>query len=70
LLPPGLSQLGRNRYDAFHLSKWLDLEILLIPGGLERTEGEWHKLFARAGFEITRILPMKAAESLIEARVR
>jgi hypothetical protein len=54
----------------FHLSKWLDLEMLLMPGGRERTEGEWHKLFARAGFEITRILPMKAAESLIEARVR
>ena len=54
----------------FHLSKWLDLEMLLMPGGRERTEGEWHKLFARAGFEITRILPMKAPESLIEARVR
>ena len=54
----------------FHLSKWLDLEMLLMPGGRERTEGEWNKLFARAGFEITRILPMKAAESLIEASVR
>ena len=54
----------------FHLSKWLDLEMLLMPGGRERTEGEWRKLFARTGFEITRIFPMKAAESLIEARVR
>jgi len=49
---------------------WLDLEMLLTPGGRERTECEWHKLFAQAGFEITRILPMKAAESLIEARVK
>lgn len=54
----------------FHLSKWLDLEMLLMPGDRERTESEWRKLFARAGFEITRILPMMAAESLIEARVR
>ena len=44
--------------------------MLLMPGGRERTEGEWHKFFARAGFEVTRILPMKAAESLIEARIR
>lgn len=54
----------------FHLSKWLDLEMLLMPGGRERTESEWRKLFAQAGFEITRILPMRAAESLIEARAR
>jgi len=32
-------------------------------------QGEWRKLFAQAGFEITRILPMKAAESLIERRL-
>jgi len=53
----------------FHLSKRLDLKMLLMPGGRERTEGEWRKLFAQAGFEITRILPMKAAESLIERRL-
>jgi O-methyltransferase len=53
-----------------HPSKWLDLEMLLMPGGRERTETEWRELFAKAGFEITRILPMKAAESLIEARVQ
>lgn len=53
-----------------HPSKWLDLEMLLMPGGRERTRAEWDALFAKAGFKITRILPMKAAESLIEARVR
>ena len=46
------------------------LKMLLMPGGRERPEGQWRKLFAQAGFEITRILPMKAAESLIEARVK
>ncbi len=53
-----------------HASKWLDLEMLLMPGGRERSEGEWHGLFAKAGFEIAKILPMKAAESVIEARIR
>ena len=53
-----------------HVSKWLDLEMLLMPGGRERTEPEWHELMNKAGFEITRIVPMKAPESVIEARVR
>jgi hypothetical protein len=53
-----------------HFSKLLDLEMLLMPGGRERTESEWRNLFDKAGFEITRIVPMKAAESVIEARVR
>jgi hypothetical protein len=53
-----------------HPSKWLDLEMLLMPGGRERTDGEWRALFAKAGFEITRIVPMRAAESVIEARAR
>ena len=51
-----------------HTSKWLDLEMLLMPGGRERTEPEWRELMSKAGFEITRIVPMKAAESVIEAR--
>ena len=52
-----------------HPSKWLDIEMLLMPGGRERTRAEWEALFAKAGFEISRIVSMKAAESLIEARV-
>jgi len=53
-----------------HFSKMLDLEMLLMPGGRERTEPEWRELMGNAGFEITRIVPMQAAESVIEARVR
>ena len=53
-----------------HPAKWLDIAMLLMPGGRERTRPEWDALFAKAGFEIARIFPMKAAESLIEARVR
>jgi hypothetical protein len=53
-----------------HTSKWLYLEMLLMPGGRERTEPEWHELMNKASFEITRIIPMRASESVIEARVR
>jgi hypothetical protein len=44
--------------------------MLLMPGGRERTESEWRSLFAKAGFEITRIVPVQMAKSVIEARVR
>ena len=53
-----------------HPSKWLDLEMLLMPGGRERTEVEWHELFAKGGFKITRIQRMRAPESVIEARIK
>jgi O-methyltransferase domain len=51
-----------------HVSKWLDIEMLLMPGGRERTEQEWRGLLARGGFDVTRIVAMNAAESIIEAR--
>lgn len=53
-----------------HPSKWLDMSMMLLPGGRERTRPEWDALLAKAGFEVTRIFPMKTAESLIEAKVR
>ena len=53
-----------------HGSKWLDVEMLLMPGGRERTEPEWRELMNKAGFEITRIVPTKVAESVIEAKVK
>ncbi len=52
-----------------HFGKLLDLEMLLMPGGRERTEPEFRKLFAKAGFEITRIVPTRRPDSVIEARL-
>jgi len=52
------------------MSKWLDLEMLLMPGGRERTRREWDALFARAGFEITKAVPIAMGKSVIEARVK
>ena len=51
------------------LSKLIDLEMLLLPGGRERTEAEFAALFARNGFELTRVVPTESPLSVIEARV-
>jgi hypothetical protein len=51
-----------------HYSKVLDLEMMAMPGGRERTEEEFRQLFAKAGFELTRVVPMESALSVIEAR--
>ncbi len=48
--------------------KLLDLEMLVIPGGRERTEAEYAELFASAGFQLTEIVPTRAPVSVIEAR--
>ena len=49
------------------LPKLLDLEMLLLPGGLERTEEQYARLFDSAGFRLTRIVPTKSPVSVIEA---
>jgi hypothetical protein len=49
--------------------KWLDLNMLVIPGGKERTEAEYRDLYAKAGFRLTRILPTPAAVSVIEGTI-
>lgn len=48
--------------------KLLDLTMLTVPGGKERTEEEYRRLFAAGGFHIARIVPTKAEVSVIEGR--
>jgi hypothetical protein len=52
------------------LGKIIDLEMLVMPGGKERTEEEFRALFSGAGFELTRIVPTKSPVSVIEAKPR
>lgn len=49
------------------LGKIIDLEMLLMPGGRERTEAEFRSLFERAGFRLTRVVPTQSPLSVIEA---
>jgi hypothetical protein len=46
--------------------KLLDLNMLAIPGGLERTEAEYRELFAAAGFRLARVVPTAMEVSVIE----
>jgi hypothetical protein len=48
--------------------KLLDLNMLVMPGGAERTEQEYHQLLQAAGFELTRIVPTRADVDVIECR--
>jgi hypothetical protein len=50
----------------FAPGKFLDLQMLIFPGGCERTEKQFRDLFAAAGWRLTRILPTAAAESIVE----
>ena len=50
-----------------HYSKLLDLEMLVSPGGVERTVDEYRELLASAGFRLTRVIPTKSPFSIIEA---
>ena len=50
-----------------HFAKIVDLEMLLLPGGCERTEREYRELLAQAGFNLTRVIKTKSPLDLIEA---
>ncbi len=57
VIPPGNDPM---------FGKLLDLNMLVIPGGLERTESEYRELFAAAGFRLSRIVPTATEISVIE----
>jgi hypothetical protein len=47
--------------------KFIDIEMLAMPGGKERSADEFRALFAGAGFELTRIVPTQSPLSVVEA---
>jgi hypothetical protein len=48
-------------------AKTLDIAMLVLGGGKERTLGEWEELLSVAGFRITRTIPTGSFASVIEA---
>ncbi len=54
----------RNEQD---FGKLMDLNMLVMAGGKERTAEEFRELLAAAGFELQRIVPTKSASKVIEA---
>jgi hypothetical protein len=50
----------------FSPAKFLDLQMLIFPGGRERTEKEFRELFAAAGWQWSRVIPTFVPESIVE----
>lgn len=58
VIPPG---------DTPSLGKFVDLVMLVMTGGKERTEGEFRELLATAGFRLSRVVPTRSPSAVIEA---
>jgi hypothetical protein len=50
-----------------HPSQMLDMIMLAIAGGMERTEEQYGELLRRGGFRLTRVVPTGSAVSVIAA---
>ncbi len=51
----------------FAPGKFLDLQMLIFPGGCERTEEQFRNLLAAAGWQLNRVIPTAVIESIVEA---
>ena len=49
-----------------HFSKFIDLNMMVMTGGCERTELEFHQLYEKSGFRLTRVVPTESPFSVIE----
>lgn len=58
VIPPG---------DTPSLGKFVDLVMLVMTGGKERTENEFRELLAKAGFRLSRVVPTRSPSAVIEA---
>jgi len=54
--------------DEPHFGKFIDLNMLVMTGGRERTEAEFKQLFQAAGFALTRVVETPSPFSVIEGR--
>lgn len=50
----------------FAPGKFLDIEMLIFPGGCERTEKQFRELFAATGWKLNRVIPTCVPESIVE----
>ena len=53
--------------DEPHFSKFIDLNMLVMTGGKERTAKEFEKLLANAGFKLLRVIPTDVPTAIVEA---
>ena len=58
VLPPG---------EEPSFGKWIDLQMLVLAGGRERTAREYEELLLAAGFALGRVIPTPIGPSVVEA---
>lgn len=58
VVPPG---------NAFSVAKLLDMEMMVVTGGRERTEEEYRGLLEAAGFTLVRVIPTRESICVLEA---
>ena len=58
VVPPG---------NALHPSKIMDLLIMILAEGQERTEQEFGELFHQVGLKLTKVIPTPSVLSIVEA---
>ncbi len=56
--------------DERHPAKWVDLWLMLLVGGKERTSEQYADILSAAGFQLERVTPTAAPISIIQARPR
>ena len=62
LVVEGIVPLGNEP----SVSKFFDLAMMVVPGGMERTEVEYRRLFEAGGFNLNRIVPTRTWISVME----
>jgi hypothetical protein len=50
-----------------HFGKFIDLNMMVMTGGRERTEEEYRALLEAGGFKLTRVIPTDSPMSIVEA---
>ena len=55
--------------EGFDFGKELDIEMLVMTTGRERTAEEWTKVLAEGGWRVTRIIPTRGMSAIIEAEL-
>ena len=54
----------------FDMGKWMDLNMLVMAGGCERTATEFRQLYDQAGFELDQIIPTPSPLSIVIGKSR
>jgi hypothetical protein len=49
-------------------AKDFDMVMLVLPGGIERTEEEYRVLLKEAGFQLSSVTPTRSAVSIVEGK--